>query len=78
MTSGQRQGPALEIVQTRDISVADRRELSRLWEKLLSRNGVDRLYTVSFYLWYAFAAFLTQESSRVGELLERLGPVQAG
>jgi hypothetical protein len=59
MTSGQRQGPALEIVQTRDITVADRRDLSDLWEKLASRKGGARLYTIFFTLWYAFAAFLT-------------------
>lgn len=59
MTSGERQGPALEIVQTRDIGAVDRRDLSHLWEKLVWRKGVGRLYTASFYLWYAFAAFLT-------------------
>jgi hypothetical protein len=59
MTSGERQGPALEIVQTRDISAADRRDLSDLWEKLASRKGGARLYTIFFTLWYAFAAFLT-------------------
>lgn len=59
MTSGQRQGPALEIVQMRDIAVADRRDLTRLWEKLAGRKDSSRLYTAFFYLWYAFAAFLT-------------------
>jgi hypothetical protein len=58
MTSGERQGPALEIVQTRDISVADRRDLTHLWEKLASRRGAARLYTVVSCLWYAFGAFL--------------------
>ena len=59
MTSGTRQGPALEIVQMRDIAVADRRDLTHLWEKLVDRKGSGRLYTASYYLWYAFAAFLT-------------------
>jgi len=59
MTSGERQGPALEIVQMRDIAVADRRELTHLWEKLVERKGSGRLYATFFYLWYAFAAFLT-------------------
>jgi len=59
MTSGERQGPALEIVQTRDIAVADRRDLARLWEKVAGRKKSSRLYTAFFYLWYAFAAFLT-------------------
>ena len=59
MTSGERQGPALEIVQMRDIAIADRRDLTRLWEKLAGRKDSGRLYTALFYLWYAFAAFLT-------------------
>ncbi len=59
MTSGERQGPALEIVQTRDIAFAEWRDLTRLWERLVGRRGSGRLYTAVFYLWYAFAAFLT-------------------
>jgi hypothetical protein len=59
MTSGQRQGPALEIVQTRDIAFAEWRDMTRLWEKLVGRRGSSWLYTAVFYLWYAFAAFLT-------------------
>ena len=59
MTSGERQGPALEIVQTRDISAVDKRDLSDLWEKLVWRKGTGRLYTTFFSLWYTFAAFLT-------------------
>ncbi|HKP23500.1 MAG TPA: hypothetical protein VJV39_06515 [Dongiaceae bacterium] len=59
MTSGERQGPALEIIQMRDIAVGDRRDLTRLWEKLARRKSFSRLYTAFFYLWYAFAAFLT-------------------
>jgi hypothetical protein len=59
MTSGERQGPALEIIQTRAISAADRRDLTHLWEKLAARKGATRLYTIFFSLWYAFAAFLT-------------------
>jgi hypothetical protein len=59
MTSEERPGPALEIVQTRDVSAADRRDLTHLWEKLASRKGAARLYTVFSCLWYAFAAFLT-------------------
>jgi hypothetical protein len=58
MTSGERQGPALEIIQTRDIGAADRRDLSYLWEKLVSRKSAGRLYTVFTCLWYAFGAFL--------------------
>ena len=58
MTSGERQGPALEIVQTRDVSAADRRDLTHLWEKLAARKGAARLYTVFVSFWYAFAAFL--------------------
>jgi hypothetical protein len=58
MTSGERQGPALEIVQKRDITAVDRRDLSRLWEKLAGRKGSGRLYAAAFYLWSAFAAFL--------------------
>jgi len=59
MTSGERQGPALEIVQTRDIAFAEWRDLTRLWQKLVGRRGSSRLYAAVFYLWYAFAAFLT-------------------
>ena len=59
MTSGERQGPALEIIQMRDIAVGDRRDLTRLWEKVDGRKESNRLYTAFFYLWYAFAAFLT-------------------
>lgn len=59
MTSGERQGPALEIVQMRDVARTEWRDLTRLWEKLAERRGSSRLYTAVFYLWYAFAAFLT-------------------
>jgi hypothetical protein len=31
MTSGERQGPALEFDQPRDVSAADRRYLTHLW-----------------------------------------------
>lgn len=74
MTSGQRQEPALEIVQTRDIGVADRRDLSHLWEKLVWRKGVGRLYTASFYLWYAFAAFLTVSILMAVRVLNDIAP----
>lgn len=56
--NGERQGPALEIVQTRDISLADRRDLTHLWEKLVSRKSAGRLYAIFFTLHLAFAAFL--------------------
>jgi hypothetical protein len=74
MTSGQRQGPALEIVQTRDIAVEDRRDLTRLWEKLVERNGSGRLYTAFFYLWYAFAAFLTVSILMAARTLNSVAP----
>jgi hypothetical protein len=74
MTSGERQGPALEIVQTRDIDVVDRRGLSHLWEKLVWRKGVSRLYTASFYLWYAFAAFLTVSILMTVRALNNIAP----
>lgn len=77
MTSGERQGPALEIVQTREISVADRRDLSHLWQKLISRQGVGRLYTVSFYLCYAFAAFLTVSILMTVRMLNDVAPTLA-
>jgi hypothetical protein len=74
MTSGERQGPALEIVQTRDISVADRRDLTHLWEKLASRRGAARLYTIFFCLWYAFAAFLAVTILMAVGVLEDVAP----
>jgi hypothetical protein len=74
MTSGERQGPALEIVQTRDITVADRRDLTRLWEKLAERKGAGRLYTAVFYLWYAFAAFLTVSIFMAARVLNAVAP----
>jgi hypothetical protein len=74
MTSGERQGPALEIVQTRDITVADRRDLTRLWEKLAERKGAGRLYTAFFYLWYAFAAFLTVSIFMAARVLNAVAP----
>ena len=58
MTTEERQGPALEIIQTRDVCAADRRDLSHLWEKLVSRKSAGRLYTIFFTLCLAFAAFL--------------------
>jgi hypothetical protein len=74
MTSGERQGPALEIVQMRDIAVEDRRDLTRLWEKLAERKGAGRLYTASFYLWYAFAAFLTVSVLMAARALNSVDP----
>jgi hypothetical protein len=74
MTGGKRQGPALEIIQMRDIAVADRRELTRLWEKLVERQESGRLYTVSFYLWYAFAAFLTVSVLMAARALKEVEP----
>jgi hypothetical protein len=74
MTSGGRQGPALEIVQMRDIAVEDRRDLTRLWEKLTDRKGSGRLYTAFFYLWYAFAAFLTVSVLMAARVLNDIEP----
>lgn len=74
MTSGERQGPALEIVQTRDIAVEDRRDLTRLWEKLVERKGSGRLYTAFFYLWYAFSAFLTVSILMAARTLNNVAP----
>jgi hypothetical protein len=74
MTSGERQGPALEIVQTRDITTADRRGLTRLWEKLTERKGSSRLYTAAFTLWYAFAAFLTVSILMTARALNDIEP----
>jgi hypothetical protein len=77
MTSRERQGPALEIVQMRDISVAEQRALSHLWQKLISRHGVGRMYTVSYYLSYAFAAFLTVSIVMAARLLDTVAPTLA-
>jgi hypothetical protein len=74
MTTGERQGPALEIVQTSDIAVEDRRDLIRLWEKLVGRAGSSRLYTAFFYLWYAFAAFLTVSILMAARRLNDIAP----
>lgn len=74
MTSGERQGPALEIVQMRDIAVADRRDLTRLWEKVDGRKKSSRLYTAFFYLWYAFAAFLTVSIWMAARTLNAVDP----
>ena len=74
MTSGERQGPALEIVQARDISATDRRDLTDLWEKLASRRGGARLYTIFFTLWYAFAAFLTVTILMTVSVLKDVAP----
>jgi hypothetical protein len=77
MTSGERQGPALEIVQTRDISAADKRDLSDLWEKLVWRKGTGRLYTTFFSLWYAFAAFLIVSILMAARVLKDVEPYLA-
>lgn len=74
MTSGERQGPALEIVQTRDIAFAEWRDLTRLWERLVGRRGSGRLYTAVFYLWYAFAAFLTVSILMTARALDEVEP----
>lgn len=74
MTSGERQGPALEIVQKRDIKVADRRDLSRLWEKLAGRKGSGRPYVAAFYLWSAFAAFLAVSIFMAARVLNAVAP----
>ena len=74
MTSGQRQGPALEIVQTRDISAADRRDLTRLWQKRVSRKSAGRVYTAVSTLWYAFAAFLSMSILMTVRVLKDIEP----
>jgi hypothetical protein len=74
MTSGERQGPALEIVQMRDIAIEDQRGLTRLWEKLAERKGSGRLYTAFFYLWYGFAAFLTVSVLMAARALNSVDP----
>lgn len=59
MTMEQRERDALEIVQTRALAAREKRELCHLWDKVIWRDGTGPVYTVSFYLWYGFAAFLT-------------------
>jgi hypothetical protein len=59
MTMEQRERDALEIVQTRALSAQEKRELGHLWDKVIWRDGVGPVSTISFYLWYGFAAFLT-------------------
>ena len=58
MTMGQRDSDARDIVQTRAFTAQEKRELGRLWEKVIWREGVGPLYTISSYLWYGFGAFL--------------------
>jgi hypothetical protein len=58
MNVAQRPAGALDIVQTRELTARDRRDLGHLWQKLAWRDGGGFLYTASFYLWYGFAAFL--------------------
>ena len=48
----------LELLQTREFTAGEKGDLTRLWEKLLWRDGVGQLYTVLVYLWYGFAIFL--------------------
>src|SRR5688572_4267435 len=48
----------LELRQTREFTAGEKGDLTRLWEKLLWRDGVGQLYTVLVYLWYGFAIFL--------------------
>lgn len=74
MTSGERQGPALEIVQTRDIALAEWHDLMRVWEKLVRRKGSSRFYTAIFSLWYAFAAFLTVSILMTVQVLNEIDP----
>src|SRR5690242_9481502 len=58
MGVGQREDAALDIVQTREFTAHEKRDLMRLWEKLIWRNGTGTLYNVLVYLWYGFSAFL--------------------
>jgi hypothetical protein len=74
MTSGVRQKPALEIVQTRDIAVGDRRDLTRLWVKLTERKDVGQAYHTAFYTWYAFAAFLVVTILLAARKLNSIAP----
>ncbi|WP_162917264.1 hypothetical protein [Dongia deserti] len=58
MNAGQRAADALDIVQTRAFTAQEKREVGHLWEKVIWRGGAGRLHAISFYLWYAFAAFM--------------------
>ena len=77
MTTEERHGPALEIVQTRDVCAADRRDLTYLWEKLVSRKSAGRLYTIFFTLYLAFAAFLVISIVSAVGALRDVAPVLA-
>ena len=56
------------------VAVVDALHRSPEWQASLARMSVTDAYLSGD----AFGVFLEQESSRVGELLKRLGPVQAG
>ncbi len=49
---------AVEIVQTREFTAREKRDLTRLWGKIVWRKGAGTLYTIAAYLWYGVGAFL--------------------
>jgi hypothetical protein len=50
--------PLLELRHTRDFSPREKRDLTRVWQKLIWRDGVSRWYTMVTYLEYGFAGLL--------------------
>jgi hypothetical protein len=50
----------LELRQTREFTALEKRDLTRLWGKVVWREGegAGALYTTVAYLWYGFGAFL--------------------
>jgi len=49
---------AIEIVQAREFTAREKRDLTRLWGKIVWRQEASTLYTIASYLWYGFGAFL--------------------
>lgn len=68
----------LEICQTREFTSREKRDLTRLWEKLVWREGVDRWYTASAYLWYGFGALLALSVLMAVKRLSDVAPNLSG
>ena len=58
MNVAQRTAGALDIIQTRELTSRERRDLTHLWAKLCWRDENGWLDSTASSLWYGFAGFL--------------------
>lgn len=68
----------LELRHTRDFSPREKRDLTRLWRKLIWRDGVSRWYTAFAYTEYGFAGLLALSVVMAVNRLAEIAPSLSG